>query len=268
MSARNLPNQKNRSETALISDADNTLWDTDRIYAETQLWLLSQVEEAIGKRCAEDQRLDFVRRIDQGLAQKHHRGLRYPVVLLANALEAALRGEAVPIAIRTAMGNQVAGQQPLPAKKLGDEFEARIKFHPPLRNGVDSGLERLHHQGVRVVVATEGSADTCKQRLTHWGLERFVTHVISAPKTVELFLRIANLVHLPTHDCFAVGDQLDRDIAPARTAGCRTIYFPGGFNPVWAPKVDQIQPDHVISSFDEVSKIIGQARQAPAAHQL
>jgi hypothetical protein len=32
-----------------------------------------------------------------------------------------------------------------------------------------------------------------------------------------------------------IGDQLDRDIGPAKEAGLRTIYFPGGFAPGGRP---------------------------------
>jgi len=57
-------------------------------------------------------------------------------------------------------------------------------------------------------------------------------------------------------DGFMVGDQLDRDIAPAKTAGLTTIYFPGGFKPGWHSAEEEVKPDFRIESFAEVPGIV------------
>ena len=53
-----------------------------------------------------------------------------------------------------------------------------------------------------------------------------------------------------------VGDQLERDIRPAKEAGLRTIYFPGGFKPKWEASSNNVHPDYQISSFAEVPAIV------------
>jgi putative hydrolase of the HAD superfamily len=75
-----------RKRLVLFVDADNTLWDTDGIFATAQLNLLTAVETAIGFPIFVANRLAFVRQIDQALAELHHRGLRYPPRLLAAAV--------------------------------------------------------------------------------------------------------------------------------------------------------------------------------------
>ena len=45
-------------------DADNTLWDTDQVFADAQLGLLSAVETATGVACQVSDRLGYVRAID------------------------------------------------------------------------------------------------------------------------------------------------------------------------------------------------------------
>ena len=73
-------------------DANNTLWDTDRVFANTQLRLLHDVEESLGLTWPDEDRLEFVRAADQELATLHHDGLRYPPALLVRALSLALDG--------------------------------------------------------------------------------------------------------------------------------------------------------------------------------
>ena len=52
-----------------------------------------------------------------------------------------------------------------------------------------------------------------------------------------------------------IGDQLDKDIAPAQEAGLIGVYYPGGFMPTWITNRPEISPDYEIKSFDE--KVIG-----------
>jgi phosphoglycolate phosphatase-like HAD superfamily hydrolase len=56
-------------------------------------------------------------------------------------------------------------------------------------------------------------------------------------------------------DPIMVGDQLDRDIIMAQSAGFRGVYFPGSFEPEWVRTV-QATPDYVISSFSEILEIV------------
>lgn len=75
-------NVSKTSAPVVFVDADNTLWDADGVYAHAQLRLLKGVEDACDRVAAGANKLDFVREIDQAIAARHHRGLRYPCRLL------------------------------------------------------------------------------------------------------------------------------------------------------------------------------------------
>ena len=77
------------SDLVLLADADNTLWDTDSVFAEAQLVLLDETERVTRTRCATDDRLAFVRAYDQALASRHHLHLKYPPQMLVAALACA-----------------------------------------------------------------------------------------------------------------------------------------------------------------------------------
>ena len=67
--------------------------------------------------------------------------------------------------------------------------------------------------------------------------------------------RILKLVG-STSNAYMIGDQIDRDILPAKQAGLKTIYFPGGFKPRWHDEEASPPPDFVISDFREAVQII------------
>ena len=91
------------SDIAIVFvDADNTLWDTNAVYAEAQLAMLTTVEQCVGRLLLVQDRLDWLRAIDQALAERHHAGLRYPPRLLAQATALALTGHKASTAARLA----------------------------------------------------------------------------------------------------------------------------------------------------------------------
>ncbi|MBK6491620.1 MAG: HAD hydrolase-like protein [Sphingomonadales bacterium] len=115
-------------------------------------------------------------------------------------------------------------------------------------------MHRLDHNRGR---ASEGRAH-CGAAWSRHALHTIVEGV----KRPDLYRRILRLTG--TLEAFMVGDQLDRDIAPAKAAGLETIYFPGGFQPRWLPAVGKVGPDYTIASFAEVPDIVLAERKAIA----
>ena len=248
--------RKSEVQILLLSDADNTLWDTDSVYAQAQECLLKSVESLVGITTPRLDRLAFVRDVDQDIAAIHHGRLRYPASLLARALSLRLRGvqasDATRIVCRSHDSREIVQSE---AAQLEKEFYADLKRTPPLRTGVLEGLVKIKAQGLRPLIVTEGHKKRCEELLSFHELEKFFAGLIEAPKRTSLFNRLFRL-HGGYDRGFMIGDQLDRDIAPAKEAGFATIYFPSGFVPKWSPGRDAIQPAYEISSFSQVPGII------------
>jgi putative hydrolase of the HAD superfamily len=249
----------------LFIDADNTLWDTDRVFADAQLQLLERIERAVKKRTRAPNRLAFVRGVDQALAERHHDGLRYPPRLLARALAEALGGLRAERAARRALtGGSAAALAAEDAIDAEQDFFADLANGPDLRAGVIEALEALKEAGHRLFVITEGSRLKAEQSLQRLGLMAFFDRLIEGKKRPELYRRILKLAGSPA-TAFMIGDQLDRDIEPARAAGLQTIYFPGGFAPKWTPDENTVRPDYRITSFAEVPAIVREVSEAVPA---
>jgi putative hydrolase of the HAD superfamily len=237
-------------------DADNTLWDTDAVFASAQLELLAGVQGLVGISSVAADPLAFIREIDQQLAERHHQGLRYPPRLLARAAGFALMGFAAARAAKTAwLGEVKPVMDEASETKLEQAFFAGISKPPELRPGVIEGLDRLLDAGCVVLVVTESPQAKVAATAELLGLKGHFTRIIEGKKRPELFERVVRLANMPAH-AFMIGDQLDRDIAPAKAAGLTTVYFPSGFKPRWMPDEAEVRPDFKIESFAEVPEIV------------
>lgn len=236
----------------LVTDADNTLWDTDAVYVRAQLELLDRIEESYNIAFDSTDRLAFVRRLDQELAREHPLGLRYPPQLLVEAL------------VATGVGRRTNPAQTSPAHtddykvsidKIAETFLAQVLNEiPNLRPGVSNALPLLVASGATIVVFTEGDPHRCERLLATHDLRRHVSAITAARKTVESYVTILR-TYSREDDPIMVGDQLDRDIVTAQRAGFKGIYFPGSFEPDWVRAVEAT-PDYIISSFDDILAII------------
>jgi putative hydrolase of the HAD superfamily len=247
-----------RSDPVVVFiDADNTLWDTDGVFAGAQLDLLAGIERALGVVGPIEDRLAFVRLVDQSIAERHHAGLRYPPKLLANAIALALKGVSPETAARQAWKTSEAAQL-LPddeVARLESAFVLSLRTLPPLRPGVREGLTALRESGCTIFVITEGARDRILRIAQDHRLVGLIDRVIEAPKSAQVYTRALKLIKQPVN-AFMVGDQLDRDIGPAKAAGLTTIYFPGGFRPRWEPAEAAVRPEYRIESFSDVPDIV------------
>lgn len=238
-----------RAGPLVLIDADNTLWDTDGVFAEAQLVLLEAVERAANLTGPKADRLEFVRKFDQELAQRHHLGLRYPTRLLIDALTLGLRGVDFQEAVRRAWSNGAdSGLDRTLVAKMESDFFVNIAKQPKLLSGVLKGLRALASIGTTPVVFTEGSRKRVIRTIESHQLGKFIDRVFEAPKTVRMFERVKKLATVG-QSIYVIGDQLTRDIRPANEAGIKTIYIPGGFQPKWEFEADTL-PTFQAPSFD------------------
>lgn len=213
-----------------VTDADNTLWDTDAIYRHAQLLLMSSVEAVVGLQVVDEDRLSYLRAVDQGIALQDHRGLKYPPSMLVEGLAKRLYGLSAEEAVKFALlGHTILS--PSITKNLVEQFKVSLAVVPTLRQGVKSGFDLLREVGATVFVLTEGPKLRVEQTLYHHGIDIFVSSVLSAEKSPALFERVARLK--PDLVSWAIGDQLDKDVLPAIDKGFHGILFPGGFIPTW-----------------------------------
>ncbi|KPF54088.1 hypothetical protein IP65_09825 [Novosphingobium sp. AAP1] len=252
---------RRQAPATVFLDADNTLWDTDGVFAAAQLHLLAAVESAAGRQSVAEDRLAFVRAADQRIAEHHHAGLRYPPRLLIAALADALHGEDVARAARLALVG--SGKERIAEDVMGvieAAYFSDLGHAPAIRPGVEAGLLALEAAGCNVLIITEAARAKVERTAKRLGLDTHFTRIVEGAKRPDLYRRILRLTG--TREAFMVGDQLDRDIAPAKAAGLETIYFPGGFQPRWLPAVGKVGPDYTIASFAEVPDIVLAERRA------
>lgn len=237
----------------LIVDADNTLWDTNEVFARAQLRLLEATEEAVGRMCSALDRLEFVRSYDQAIAAKHHRHLNYPAQLLVAAIGAGLCGMDPFSAAECVIRGRVLSHKLLEAQ-VGDVLAAyrhALTEIPALLPSVREAIELARSSDMAVFVMTEGKIDHQRRSLSEHGLAQFVLSIGEMRKTATQFERLRH--RFKQAEVVVIGDQLDRDIVPARRAGCRTVLVPSRFKPRWNVEGSQAA-DHIASTLLEAVK--------------
>lgn len=256
-----------RTGPLVLIDADNTLWDTDGVFAEAQLELLGAVEQASNLVEPAGDRLQFVRSFDQELAARHHLGLRYPPRLLVDALSLALRGVVLDEAVRRAWNNGAgSGLNRDLVARLEAKFIKDIAKQPKLLDGVPEGLCNLVESGATSVILTEGSRKRVMRTIEHHGLGGFIDRVFEAPKTARMFSRVRGLAR-DGQSIYMIGDQLTRDIRPATAAGLKAIYVPGAFQPKWEAQAGNVATFQA-ATFDAAVSLLIQLEEETRPPQL
>ncbi|MGK9235777.1 HAD hydrolase-like protein [Inquilinus limosus] len=245
----------------LFTDADNTLWDTNSVYAQAQLELLRDIERETGCRAppAKDGGLAFLRLIDQRIAVDHPDRLRYPPRLLVHGITLALAGESATRAASQAL----AAADGVSAKneELAKRFVQRLHMLPPLREGVRAALQALSNAHVPVTIVTEERRDRCSRLVDAHSIAPLIGAILSVEKAQPTFERLRR--EADASRVAMVGDQPDRDLRPAAMAGFETYFFPGGFTPYWNEGTHG-SPFVRISRYDEIlSYIIIQGTNLP-----
>jgi len=222
-------------ETAVlwVTDADNTLWDTNEVYARAQLGLVDELTLALRIQLREPDALSWLRSEDQAIAARHAQGLRYPPELLVGALASRLLDQEASSASPKSIDVLLP---PAVVSGIVKNYLVALKAMPKLARGVLEGLEQLAANNARVVVVTEGARKRIEETLKHLGLTPLVEEVIEEKKSTSIFSTI--LASYDGASAWAVGDQLDRDVLPAVEAGFKGVYIEGGFQPSWHPEVD------------------------------
>ena len=234
----------------IYTDADNTLWDTDALYANAQLALLSAAEGIAKKQGPPDDRLTFVRAYDQEIAARHHSGLRYPPALLIRALVSGVGGQSIQDAARTVLTTgSVATDDESNALRSYSQILSGV---PPILPRVKMGLELARDTGIPVYVVTEGSIELARCRLRELEIEPLTAGALSATKTADLYSRL--MQRAAPKSAVMIGDQPDKDIQLARNAGMRTILVRGRFRPVWTQTMSATMADTVAEDFLDAIK--------------
>ncbi|AEG49605.1 Haloacid dehalogenase domain protein hydrolase [Sphingobium chlorophenolicum L-1] len=231
----------------ILADADNTLWDTDSVFAQAQLGLLADVDRLFDPQDRVDP-LGHIRAYDQALAKIDHRHLRYPPHLLVRALALGNRGHGPGEAARLTGSERTIANVAGAEEAIVERYFEALGRGPELLNGVVDGLVAARDAGFDVWILTEGSADRQRARAATLGITHLVKGVSECTKSIEQFDRQRR--RFAPAPVFVIGDQPDRDILPAQTGGCTGVLVPSGFRPGWIGAAAWDAADYVADRFD------------------
>lgn len=134
---------------------------------------------------------------------------------------------------------------------VSDYMQALTRM-PQLLGGVPEGVRAAKAAGLRLFVMTGARIKKQKRLLEQHGLLDSFENVSEMTKERSQFDRVVS--RFAGTRVVVIGDQPDRDIVPAKSAGCSTALIPSRFKPSWHTAADQEVADHLASDLLDAVK--------------
>jgi len=219
----------------ILLDGDNTLWDTNAVFARAQRALLRELALhgwRVGRLS-----LARLREVDGCLASRLNRK-EYDFRVLARALMYDAEGRAPGEALSSAVsGKRNAGEEDIIRRGV-EKMEVELRRIPPLLPGARALLAWIRAQRgkgiVYAVLISEGDRRRLQRIVEHhlgdhgsWFDE---VHILpSKEETIRRLVEGAGSRFGGRVKSLMVGDSLNGDIEPAAKAGAITVYKPAEF---------------------------------------
>lgn len=270
--------------SAIVVDADNTLWDTNQVFEAARRRMLSVLVDdgrSDGPSEGEEAGSDVLRELAGRLSLlKGTNDLN----LLARATALYLLGEGpnstterIEWAARRAQAGAVPdrdGADEALIQAGADAFRAALRTVPPLLSGAEALLRSVadwkaaRPASRQSVLFSEGDPDRLEIAFDAYGIGsgRHFDDIVLREKTRAAFADVCGsiddaLAHDPVStpgpDVVVIGDSLKRDIRPANAVGCTTVYCPGAFKGHETPESPADTPDHTVSTLGNALDVLG-----------
>ena len=100
-----------------------------------------------------------------------------------------------------------------------------------LRDGVKEFLNRMHEQGIKVLICTDLTVHIQHRKIKTLGIEDDIDYLVTSEEagrekpSPEIFTLCLEKLGLPAEEVCCIGDSLVRDVEGARAAGIHAILF-------------------------------------------
>jgi putative hydrolase of the HAD superfamily len=257
----------------LIFDADNTLWNTDKVFRSAQISLLNHFVR-IGQFENAGRELITLRKIDQAIAAKLQVA-EYDFRLLATALvyfylENTSLDEAVAYSFQQGKLKQEWQEIIDTVYKI---YIQKMSEIPPLFRYTSRVLMHIHACSrdefpIVMIILSEGNKSRLNRIITAHGFhdKQIFSEIVVMPKNMEAFLyaQQLGLTHLSGayRDeilSVAIGDSITRDIRYANRAGLITVLKPSAYKSVVrGTELKEDIPNYRIKNLRELLSVLVQ----------
>lgn len=203
-------------------DADDTLWDNEIYFRETE----REFSTLLKPFSAEDKALEELFRTETANLQVYGYGIKS---FMLSMIETALR----------ISGGMVAQKTIEDIVELGKE---QILKPLVLLEGVVETLERLYRQGQRMIVATKGDLLDQERKLRNSGIDRYFHHIeIMSEKKAENYRKLLTHLDIDGAEFLMVGNSVKSDILPVLELGGSAVHIP--FHTTWQHELVENIPE-------------------------
>lgn len=220
------------SVKVIAFDADDTLWDNEAFFQETESRFCDLLENYLPRHTVARELLSTeVQNI-----QLYGYGIK---AFMLSMIEAAIR-----ITNGTINGNEIAT-----IIGYGKEM---LEKPVTVLDGVEQVLSTLRDK-YRLVMATKGDLLDQERKLKKSGLQSYFHHIeIMSEKKEEDYLKLIRRLDIEPHEFVMIGNSVKSDVLPVLAVGGHGIHVP--YHTTWALERVDGKVDHV--NFRQLDKLI------------
>lgn len=231
--------------SALLLDADDTLWENNIYFLEvTERFLISLEVHGVGRDAARD-RLNATERKNLSVFGYGSRAFAHSVAEAFSSLAPGLPREAADDLVQMALA-------------IG---EREVMEMLP---GVREGLERLS-RAYRLILVTKGDREEQERKIERSGLAPYFSDVeVVEEKTAAMYRDLVVRLQLDPARTWMIGNSPRSDINPALEAGLRAVLVP--HPQTWELEVEEVRdvPDRltIVDRFGDVVALFASPDEA------
>lgn len=142
------------------------------------------------------------------------------------------------------------------AHKIGETFQLRKEEGLYLFDGAIKTLEYLVNDNVKLAMMTNGETEKQREKIRRFNLEKYFKVILIEGEQgfgkpdERVFLKALEGLNLGPDECWAVGDNLEWDVAGPQKMGIFGIW--NDFRKSGLPEDSGVKPDRIINSIKEL----------------
>ncbi len=213
-------------------DADDTLWENENYFRETE----QQFAQLVKPYCKKNAAIESLLNIEIDNLKDYGYGVKGFVLSMIEA------------AIQVSEG-KVSNEVILEIIELGKAF---LNKPVVLLDGIETVLEKLYNKGYLLIMATKGDLLDQERKLAKSGLSKYFHHIeVMSDKKEENYEKLLCHLEIESRDLLMVGNSLKSDILPVVNLGGSAVHIP--YHTTWVH--ENVELDKSITNYWELESI-------------
>ena len=216
-------------------DADDTLWENENFFRESEAVFC----ELIAEYASKEEAIKTLYQIEVNNLKDYGYGIKGFTLSVIEAAHVLSKGS---------VSNQIIAE-------IINQGKLLLNKPVVLIDGIEWVLKSLKDKGYKLIVATKGDLKDQERKLKHSNLEKYFHHIeIMSDKKEANYLKLLAHLDIEPHNFLMVGNSLKSDVVPVLNLGGAAVHIP--YHTTWVhEQVEQLGKRKGFWELDKVSEL-------------